>query len=162
MMIQQRPLNTPGNTLKQVKDVVTKGAGKADPMKKMKEEEELSAEETIEEEEVSTEDVVAEEESVEETAEYDIEEDVNALLGGEELSEEFKEKAKTIFEAAINSKVAEIKEGLEAQYQEEVSLRKSKQQKSHSLSVLILILSMLLTSGLKRTHSQSKLVLRLR
>jgi hypothetical protein len=114
-------LNTPGNTLKQVKDVVTKGAGKADPMKKMKEEEELSAEETIEEEEVSTEDVVAEEESVEETAEYDIEEDVNALLGGEELSEEFKEKAKTIFEAAINSKVAEIKEGLEAQYQEKLA-----------------------------------------
>ena len=90
-------------------------------MKKMKEEEELSAEETIEEEEVSTEDVVAEEESVEETAEYDIEEDVNALLGGEELSEEFKEKAKTIFEAAINSKVAEIKEGLEAQYQEKLA-----------------------------------------
>ena len=114
-------LNAPGSTLKQVKDVVTKGAGKADPMKKMKEEEELSAEETIEEEEVSTEDVVAEEESVEETAEYDIEEDVNALLGGEELSEEFKEKAKTIFEAAINSKVAEIKEGLEAQYQEKLA-----------------------------------------
>ena len=114
-------LNTPGSTLKQVKDVVTKGAGKADPMKKMKEEEELSAEETIEEEEVSTEDVVAEEESVEETAEYDIEEDVNALLGGEELSEEFKEKAKTIFEAAINSKVAEIKEELAAQYQEKLA-----------------------------------------
>ena len=114
-------LNTPGGTLKQVKDVVTKGAKAADPMKKMKEEEELSAEETIEEEEVSTEDVVAEEESVEETAEYDIEEDVNALLGGEELSEEFKEKAKTIFEAAINSKVAEIKEGLEAQYQEKLA-----------------------------------------
>ena len=114
-------LNTPGGTLKQVKDVVTKGAKAADPMKKMKEEEELSAEETIEEEEVSTEDVVAEEESVEETAEYDIEEDVNALLGGEELSEEFKNKAKTIFEAAINSKVAEIKEGLEAQYQEKLA-----------------------------------------
>ena len=114
-------LNTPGGTLKQVKDVVTKGAKAADPMKKMKEEEELSAEETIEEEEVSTEDVVAEEESVEETAEYDIEEDVNALLGGEELSEEFREKAKTIFEAAINSKVAEIKEGLEAQYQEKLA-----------------------------------------
>ena len=111
-------LNTPGSTLKQVKDVVTKGAGKADPMKKMKEEEELSAEETIEEEEVSTEDVVAEEESVEETAEYDIEEDVNALLGGEELSEEFKEKAKTIFEAAITAKVAEVKEALVARYSE--------------------------------------------
>ena len=114
-------LKEPSATLKQVKDVVTKGAGKADPMKKMKEEEELSAEETIEEEEVSTEDVVAEEESVEETAEYDIEEDVNALLGGEELSEEFKEKAKTIFEAAINAKVAEIKETLESQYAEKLA-----------------------------------------
>ena len=107
-------LNTPGGTLKQVKDVVNKGAGKADPMKKMKEEEELSTEDTIEEEEVTTDEVVAEEEET--VAEYDIEEDVNALLGGEELSEEFKEKAKTIFEAAINAKVAEIKEGLEAQY----------------------------------------------
>jgi hypothetical protein len=107
-------LNTPGGTLKQVKDVVNKGAGKADPMKKMKEEEELSTEDTIEEEEVTTDEVVAEEEET--VAEYDIEEDVNALLGGEELSEEFKEKAKTIFEAAINAKVAEVKEGLEAQY----------------------------------------------
>jgi len=114
-------LKTPGGTLKQVKDVVTKGAKAADPMKGMKEEEELSAEETIEEEEVSTEDIVAEEESVEKTAEYDIEEDVNALLGGEDLSEEFKNKAKTIFEAAINAKVAEVKEGLEAQYQDKLA-----------------------------------------
>ena len=113
-------LNTPGNTLKQVKDVVTKGAGKADPMKKMKEEEELSAEETIEEEEVSTEDVVAEEESVEETAPYDIEEDVNALLQGEELSEEFQEKARTIFEAAIKSKIVEIEESIKSAYEEQL------------------------------------------
>ena len=109
-------LKTPGGTLKQVKDVVNKGAKSADPMKGMKEEEEVSAEATIEEEEVSTEEVVAEEEST--VAEYDIEEDVNALLGGEELSEEFKEKAKTIFEAAINSKISGIKEELKAQYQE--------------------------------------------
>jgi hypothetical protein len=50
--------------------------------------------------------------------EYDIEEDVNALLSGEELSEEFQEKARTIFETAIRSKVAEIKEDLEAAYEE--------------------------------------------
>ena len=112
-------LKTPGGTLKQVKDVVNKGAKSADPMKGMKEEEEVSTEATIEEEEVSTEDVVAEEEAT--VAEYDIEEDVNALLGGEELSEEFKEKAKTIFEAAINSKVAVVKEELEAQYQEKLA-----------------------------------------
>jgi hypothetical protein len=49
--------------------------------------------------------------------EFDIEEDVNALLAGEELSEEFQEKARTIFEAAIKSKVAEIKEELQASYE---------------------------------------------
>jgi hypothetical protein len=50
--------------------------------------------------------------------EFDIEEDVNALLAGEELSEEFQEKARTIFETAIRSKVAEIKEELQASYEE--------------------------------------------
>jgi len=127
-------LKTPGGTLKQVKDVVTKSAGKADPMPTgMKEEEEVSNEEEVvaEAEETTTDEVVAEEESTTEevvseeevteeevVAEYDIEEDVNALLAGEELSEEFQEKARTIFEAAINSKVAQIKEQLEAQFAE--------------------------------------------
>tara|TARA_B100000900_G_scaffold131454_1_gene111228 strand:- start:308 stop:1375 length:1068 start_codon:yes stop_codon:yes gene_type:complete len=98
-----------------VKDVVNKGAKPADPMKKMaKEESEADSDEVLEEEEVTTEEVVAEEE----TEEYDIEEDVNALLGGEELSEEFREKAKVVFEAALNSKVAEIQEALETQYSE--------------------------------------------
>ena len=115
-------LKTPGATLKQVKDVVTKGAKPADPMPAgMKEDEELSTEDTIEEEETVTDEVVAEEETTETVAEYDIEEDVNALLGGEELTEEFKEKAKTIFEAAINAKVAGIKEELEAQYEEKLA-----------------------------------------
>jgi hypothetical protein len=117
-------LKTPGGTLKQVKDIVNKGASAADPMKGMKEDEDLEDEEIIsEEEEVEDEDLEEveegeeeEEEIEEEVAEYDLEEDVNALLGGEELSEEFKEKAKTIFEAAINSKVAEIKNSLEEQY----------------------------------------------
>jgi hypothetical protein len=49
--------------------------------------------------------------------EFDIEEDVNALLAGEELSEEFQEKARTIFEAAIRSKVSEIKEELQETYE---------------------------------------------
>jgi len=108
-------LKTPGGTLKQVKDVVTKGAKAADAMPTMKkEEEEFSSEETIEEEEVATNEVVAEVE------EYNVEEDVNALIGGEELSEEFKAKAKTIFEAAISAKVAEIKEAIEVQYEEKL------------------------------------------
>jgi hypothetical protein len=106
-------LKTPGGTLKGVKDVVTKGAKAAEPMKGIKEDEILDDEETIEEEETSTEEVVAEQE---ETEEVDIEEDVNALLGGEELSEEFREKAKIIFEAALKSKVAEVTESLEQKY----------------------------------------------
>ena len=109
-------LKTPGGTLKQVKDVVTKGAKPAEAAKGMaKEEEELSAEDTIEEDQEIVDEVV-EEETEETVEEYDVDEDVNALLGGEELSEEFKEKAKTIFEAAINAKVAGIKEELEAKY----------------------------------------------
>ena len=51
---------------------------------------------------------------------YDIEEDVNALLGGEELSEEFREKAKLIFESALNSKIDEITETLEGQYEQKL------------------------------------------
>ena len=122
-------LKTPGGTLKQVKDVVTKSAGKADSMPAgVKEEEDLSNEEVVAEEETTEEEVVAEEETTEEEVvseeeetveEYDIEEDVNALLAGEELSEEFQEKARTIFEAAINSKVAQIKEELETKYAEQ-------------------------------------------
>jgi SHS2 domain-containing protein len=49
---------------------------------------------------------------------FQIEDDVNALLGGEELSEGFKEKAKIIFEAALKSKITEIKEAVEAQYEQ--------------------------------------------
>ena len=89
-------LKTPGATLKQVKDVVTKGAKPADAMAAVKEEEEIDDEEIIEEEEEITDEVVseeseedAEEEGEEEEVveeEYDIEEDVNALLEGEELS----------------------------------------------------------------------------
>ena len=131
-------LKTPGATLKQVKDVVNKGAKAADAMKGMKEEEELNSEEVIEEdeeitaeaeevvseEEATEEEVVSEEETseeevvaeAEEIEEFDVSEDVNALLDGEELSEEFQEKARTIFEAALRSKVEVIREGLSAAY----------------------------------------------
>ena len=45
-----------------------------------------------------------------------IEEDVNALLAGEELSEEFREKAKVIFEASINAKITDIENQLNEEY----------------------------------------------
>ena len=119
-------LKVPEATLKQVKDVVNKGAKPAEPMKGMKEEEEIDEDEFIEEEteeeevEAALEEEGEEEEEEEEVVEeeYDIDEDVNALIEGEELSEEFKERAKTIFEAAISSKVGQIKEALEAHYEE--------------------------------------------
>ena len=100
--------------IKTVADVVNKGAKKADAMAKMSKEETEATEEVVAEEEVSTEEVVAE--SEETTEAYDMDEDVNALLGGEELSEEFREKAKVVFEAALNSKVKEIQDVLESQY----------------------------------------------
>ena len=100
--------------IKTVADVVNKGAKKADGMAKMSKEETEATEEVVAEEEVSTEEVVAE--SEETTEAYDMDEDVNALLGGEELSEEFREKAKVVFEAALNSKVKEIQDVLESQY----------------------------------------------
>ena len=120
-----------------VKDIVNKGAKPAEAMPKgMKEEEEVegevveeeettaSAEEVVAEEETTEEEVVAEEEEALE-AEYNVEEDVEALLAGEELSEDFQEKARTIFETAIKAKVAEVQEELKAQYEstleEEVS-----------------------------------------
>ena len=50
----------------------------------------------------------------EETAEH-----VNALIAGQDdLSEEFKEKAATVFESAVNSKVKEIAESMEAEINE--------------------------------------------
>ena len=101
-----------GSTLKQVRDVVTRGAKAAEAMKKMKEEKEEDKKEEDDEEEDDEEDM---------EEEYDIESDVDALISGEDLSEEFKEKAKTIFEAAIKSKVNEIKEALESQYVERLN-----------------------------------------
>jgi len=115
-------------SLKTVKDIVNKGAKPADPTPKMsKEESEVDEEEVIEESPEIVDEVVEEEvdedlveEEVEISDEVDVEEDVNALLGGEELSEEFREKAKTIFEAALKSKVIEIREALEARYERQL------------------------------------------
>ena len=123
-------LATPGATLKQVKDVVNAKAAAAEapntsatsvatPGQGVKEEaeEETEDQEIVSEEgtEVEEEEVV-EEELVGEDLEAAIDEDVNALLGGEELSEEFREKAKLVFEAALHAKTKEIQSTLEEQY----------------------------------------------
>ena len=56
-----------------------------------------------------------------EQIESQIEEDVEALLSGEELSEEFKFKAKTVFEAALNARTEQIEESIIAKYEEALS-----------------------------------------
>ena len=124
-------LKTPGTTLKQVRDVVNKGAKPAEAMKEEEDLEYNEDEELLEASEEEDEEDEDEEENGkkknkkekdeeddedEMKEEYDIDEDVNALLAGEDLSEEFQEKARTIFEAALRSRVSEIKESLEEQY----------------------------------------------
>ena len=117
-------LKDPALTLAQVKDVVNAKAMKAEEAEteeEVIEEEEATTDEVVAEEEATTDEVVAEEETseeevIEEEESYDVEADVAALLEGEELSEEFQDKAKTIFEAAIKTKVAEIKEELHESY----------------------------------------------
>ena len=129
----------PGASLSQVKDVITKGAksgvkpGDVQPGAKLENvpEEVETEEEVVAEEEApsklrekmkeaveasETEETVAESQEEEVAEELDVNDDIAALVEGEELSEEFQAKAKTIFEAAINSKVAKIEEELEADH----------------------------------------------
>ena len=141
-------LKTPGKTLAQVRNVVNKDAGKADPMpaglksgdevevkddQEIVSEDEVTTDEVVAEEETTetteTQEVVAEEEATEEEVvaedaieeeKIDVEEDLNALIAGEELSEEFTNKARTIFEAAIRTKVDTIKEELQSSYEEQL------------------------------------------
>tara|TARA_B100000085_G_scaffold200074_1_gene183617 strand:- start:383 stop:1450 length:1068 start_codon:yes stop_codon:yes gene_type:complete len=94
--------------LAHVSNVVNAKAAKADAAQSVT----MTPEETTPEEEVISEEETTEE-VVAETPEYNVEEDMTALFSGEELTEEFQEKAKTIFEAAINSKVATLAEEME-------------------------------------------------
>ena len=71
--------------------------------------------------EASHKDDEEEDEDDEEKSEsYDMSDDIDALVGGEDLSEEFKNKAKVVFEAAVSAKVGEIKEELESQKRDEI------------------------------------------
>jgi hypothetical protein len=81
--------------------------GKAgESMNKLKEEEEVSDE------------VIAEEQD---EFKVDVSEDVAALVNGEELSEEFKSKAATIFEAAVISRVKQEVSKLEESYEQKLA-----------------------------------------
>jgi hypothetical protein len=125
-------LKDPASHVQRVAEIIRgrKGSQEGDvamPKMAMAEEENLEEEDLVTEESEEDEESVVEEteEEIEEDEEdFDIQEDVEALVSGEDLTEEFKEKAKTIFEAALRSKVSDIKESLQEQYnkvlQEEV------------------------------------------
>jgi len=138
-------LKTPGKTLKQVSNIVTKGAKSAEGMEKYSEESEYEEElvEKVEDEEEGEENEEEsscddkedkknkkkmkeeiEEDSEEETEEdyeLDFSEDVKALIGEEDLSEDFKSKASLIFESAVRTKVNEIRESLQQKYDQSMS-----------------------------------------
>ena len=131
-------------------DAQQKSAGAADAMPKLKEEQDETAEEGSEEiQEVKDEEDKEEmmsmkamkmkkaemepkdkEEMMMKKASYkkeeiedetiDVSADVDALVKDEDLSEEFKSKAATIFEAAVNSKVKEAKKKMMAGYEEKL------------------------------------------
>ena len=102
----------------QVSDKVSQSsqvAGEPSHLKTAKEETEKESDK--EEKEVKAEDKVEDEKKDEVKEEsFDVKADVDALVGDSDLSEEFKEKAATIFEAAIKSKVKAETAKLEEEY----------------------------------------------
>jgi len=98
-------------------DPQQKSQGSADAMPKLKEEDETAVDngsEEIKEDEVKEEVVNEEDETI------DVSADVEALTADEGLSEEFKSKAATIFEAALKSKVSEMKKKMNAGYEQKL------------------------------------------
>ena len=63
-----------------------------------------------------------------EEIEVNVDEDVAALINGEELSEEFKTKAATIFEAAVKSKIAKVRKQIREESKKEQDERISSMQ----------------------------------
>jgi len=125
---------TPTGKLKAVRDVQHRGAKSPDPMQQanksaMSYEETESDEEDLvlesedaEDEEFVEEDTLSLKEKLDQIANENIDysDDINALMEGEDLSEEFMNKAATIFEAAVKSKLISAMEALQDQYQKDL------------------------------------------
>jgi hypothetical protein len=125
---------TPSGKLQAVRDVQHRGAKSPDPMQHANksamsyeetesDEEDLVLEsEDVEDEEFVEEDTLSLKEKLDQIANEDIDysDDINALMEGEDLSEEFMKKAATIFEAAVKSKLISAMEALQDQYQKDL------------------------------------------
>ena len=141
-----KPTDSNPDATKKVKEVSgdpqQKSAGAADAMPKLKEEQDETVEEGSEEIKEASKDEdekkemadmdkkkdmkepmkasYKKEEAEAEDETIDVSADVDALVKDEDLSEEFKSKAATIFEAAVNSKVKEAKKKMHAGYEEKL------------------------------------------
>jgi hypothetical protein len=92
------------NSAKNKASISTKpSAASADTQNRMKQEESESEDE-----------VISEEDSQEQT--LDLSEDINAMFGDEQISEEFRSKVTTIFEARVFDRIEQIQEQLESEY----------------------------------------------
>ncbi|NMJ87348.1 MAG: hypothetical protein EX285_05860 [Thaumarchaeota archaeon] len=70
-----------------------------------------------------------------EDLEIDVKEDIDAILSGEELSEEFKTKATTIFEAAVSAKViSTVNERIET-FEEDYNKELNEAKEEHRVAV---------------------------
>jgi hypothetical protein len=90
------------------------------------EEEEMDSEEDDMEDEEDEEDDMeessyAKKKMKKEEVEVDMSEDVDAMLSGQDLSEDFKAKATTIFEAAVVAKVKDVEEQLHEKYEAQLA-----------------------------------------
>ena len=129
-----KPTDSNPDATKKTKEVSgdpqQKAQGSADAMPKLKEEDETKADKKdteVKEGEMPKAALDAlkksqDKKDVKEESEdlIDVSADVDALTKDEGLSEDFKAKATTIFEAALKSKVSEVKEKLNASYEEKL------------------------------------------
>ena len=90
-----------------------KGEGKPDAPQKLAAGDEV---EMTDEQEVVSEDKETDDNIEERISDINVKEDVSALISGEDLSEEFKVKAATIFEAAVKSKIRSEVVRMEEEY----------------------------------------------
>tara|TARA_R100000808_G_scaffold10688_2_gene28233 strand:+ start:2411 stop:3529 length:1119 start_codon:yes stop_codon:yes gene_type:complete len=94
-------------------DAQQKGEGKPDAPQKLAAGDEV---EMTDEQEVVSEDKETDDNIEERISDINVKEDVSALISGEDLSEEFKVKAATIFEAAVKSKIRSEVVRMEEEY----------------------------------------------
>ena len=125
-----KPTDSNPDASKQVKQVSgdpqQKSAGAADAMPSVKKEEKEAKEddkEVSKEAMHNSEDEKKKEEGYGKMKkeEIDLSDDVKALIGDENLTEEFKDRAKTIFEAAVKVRINEAVEKMEAEYADKLS-----------------------------------------